>query len=374
MSALEYLRTKAASLTFAVLGIVTACVIATVCGCPTDAVVLMAAVLASCVACACIVDHLRARRFYQNMRELANELEHPYQLHALMAEPTVSDQAVVYDALKAMGVASAAEVARAEAKAVEHREFVEGWVHGVKAPLAACKLITERVAEPEQSQLASELDAIGHKVDSALWYARSDCANGDYAIREVTLADIVREACRENARFLIEQNCFPSIDIDDSLVVFTDKKQASFIISQLVENAAKYGARNLWFSAECSMSHDTGPGKQGNAEHGMPRGKTGNIALHVEDDGRGIPTADVSRVFERGFTGTRGREGTASTGMGLYLAARLCEQLGLGLSISSIDGEGTCATVTFPLDRRRDIETATITEPPSAMLSNVTKT
>ena len=73
----------------------------------------------------------------------------------------------------------------------------------------------------------------------------------------------------------------------------------------------------------------------------------------MEDDGRGIPATDIDRVFERGFTGVRGREGATSTGMGLYLAARLCEQLGLGLEIASVDGEGTRATVSFPLDRRR---------------------
>ena len=73
----------------------------------------------------------------------------------------------------------------------------------------------------------------------------------------------------------------------------------------------------------------------------------------MEDDGFGIPAEDVDRVFERGFTGTRGHESAASTGMGLFLAARLCEQLGLGLSLSSVEGQGTCVCLSFPLDRRR---------------------
>lgn len=337
MSAFEYVRSKAVPLAIAVLAIASACLIAVVCGCPVDATCLMAVVLAMCAVAACAIDYVRTKRFYCQAKELADKLEHPYQLHSLIAEPTSPDQVIVFDALRAMGVASAEEVALANAKTDEHREFVEGWVHGVKAPLASCELIAERVAEPERSQLASELDRIGRKVDAALWYARSDCANGDYAIHEVALADIVRQVCRDNARFLIEQGCIPDIGIDDDVLVFTDKKQAAFIVTQLVENAAKYGASHLRFTAERADSAEG----------------SGYIALRVEDDGRGIPAEDVSRVFERGFTGTRGREDAASTGMGLYLAARLCEQLGLGLSITSVDGEGTCATVTFPLDRRR---------------------
>ncbi len=336
MSLLDYTKSKASVLIIAACSIAFTCVVATVCGCPTDAVILIAAALVCCLMCCGAVDFLRSQRFYNEARDLAEKLEHPYQMHSLMSKPLSPDHAIVYDALKTMGSVSAEEVAQANAKADEHREFVEGWVHGVKAPLASCGLIAERVAEPERSQLNSELDRIGRKVDAALWYARSDCATRDYAIHEVELAEIPRKVCRENARFLIEQGCTPIIDIDPRIKVFTDIKQATFIVTQLAENAAKYGARSLKFTAE-----------KADPDAGIKQ-----VVLRVEDDGRGIPAADVNRVFERGFTGERGREKTASTGMGLYLAARLCEQLGLGLSISSIDGKGTCATLTFPLDER----------------------
>ena len=101
-----------------------------------DAVALMAIVLLACAVCACVVDYVRSRRFYLEVGELADALERPYQLHSLMTEPLSPDQAIVYEALRAMGAVSAEEVAQANAKAAEHREFVEGWVHGVKAPLA----------------------------------------------------------------------------------------------------------------------------------------------------------------------------------------------------------------------------------------------
>ena len=341
MSIFEYLRAHVIPLLVAGVGGVSACFIATVCGCPIDAVLLMVAVLSGSAVVAFTASYLRSRRFLSQLQRLTNELEHSYQLHSLVSEPTSPDHAIVFDALKAMGVASAEEVAQANAKAKEHREFVEGWVHDVKAPLASCELIAKRVDKPERSQLESELDRISHKVDAALWYARSDCATQDYAIREIPLVDIPRKVCRDDARFLIEHDCMPHLDIDEELRVLTDKKQAVFIVSQLVENAAKYGARHIRFGASRS-DIDDGPG---------------HVDLRVEDDGRGIPAAEVGRVFERGFTGTRGREGASSTGMGLYLAARLCEQLGLRLSIASVEGEGTCATVSFPLDRRQlDIE------------------
>jgi signal transduction histidine kinase len=333
----EYLRSKTASLVIAAAGIASACLVAGVCGCPADAVTLIAVLLALCGLCACAIDHRHERRYYQNLKDIASALDRPYQLHSLIGEPSTPDHQIVFDALRSMGAASAQEAAQANAKATAHREFVEAWVHGVKAPLASCALIAERVAEPERSQLASELDRMARKVDAALWYARADCAVNDYAIREVRLAEICRSVCRTNARFLIEHGCIPAIDIDEATTVLADKKQVAFVITQLVENAAKYGASHVRFAEKRVGSRDG----------------AGSIELRVEDDGWGIPAKDVSRVFERGFTGTRGREGTTSTGMGLYLAARLCEQLGLGLSLASVEGEGTCVTLSFPLDRRR---------------------
>ena len=77
------------------------------------------------------------------------------------------------------------------------------------------------------------------------------------------------------------------------------------------------------------------------------------MTLAIADDGWGIPEEDVPRVFERGFTGTRGRQVGSSTGMGLYLAATLCQKLGLGLSLSSAEGEGTTVELRFPFDERR---------------------
>ena len=173
MSISDYLQAHVVPLLVAGVGGASTCFIAAVCGCPVDAVLLMAAVLSVCAVVAFVASYLRSRRFLSQLQRLTEELEHSYQLHSLVSEPISPDHAIVFDALRAMGVASAEEVAQANAKAKDHREFVEGWVHDVKAPLASCELVAKRVNEPERSQLESELDRISRKVDAALWYARS---------------------------------------------------------------------------------------------------------------------------------------------------------------------------------------------------------
>ena len=124
---------------------------------------------------------------------------------------------------------------------------------------------------------------------------------------------------------------------DEALEVLADAKWTDFIIGQVLENSAKYSAKTIRFEG---TAKDAGT-------------KDGCIELLIADDGDGIPAADVPRVFDRGFTGSRGRTHHKATGMGLHLAAVACERMGLGLRISSEEGTGTTVALTFPLDRTR---------------------
>ena len=73
------------------------------------------------------------------------------------------------------------------------------------------------------------------------------------------------------------------------------------------------------------------------------------VILYINDNGIGIKKGEITRVFEKGFTGTNGRiRGKKSTGIGLYLSKKLCDKLGLGLELNSIENEGTELRIVFP--------------------------
>ena len=102
-----------------------------------------------------------------------------------------------------------------------------------------------------------------------------------------------------------------------------------FILGQLLQNAARYRgeAPVITISAH-------------------PLGK--QVRLTVSDNGIGIPSHELPRVFDRGFTGSSGRSRGGSTGMGLYLCRKLSGFLELGLEIASEEGKQTTVTLTFP--------------------------
>ena len=69
----------------------------------------------------------------------------------------------------------------------------------------------------------------------------------------------------------------------------------------------------------------------------------------VKDNGIGIRKGEITRVFEKGFTGENGRKrGQKATGIGLYLCKKLCNKLGLGLELNSEKDVGTEVKIVFP--------------------------
>ena len=104
----------------------------------------------------------------------------------------------------------------------------------------------------------------------------------------------------------------------------------SFIFNQIIGNAIKYHAEQPILHFGATKTND-------------------KIVLSISDNGIGIPKSDLPRIFEKGFTGQNGRTGKNSTGIGLYLCKRLCDQLGIGLTAYS-ENRGTTISLIFQMN------------------------
>lgn len=284
MSPAAFLRDRALSVAVAIVCAIAIGSVVAVLGAGPDASVLAACIVLACAAFALTVDYARRRAFYRDLEQVVGDLDHE-----------------------------------------------------IKTPIAAAALMASGLHGPQAARIKGELDRIEGYVEQALYYARSTSLVQDYAIRETSLAEAVREALRKHARFLIERGVAPTVDVDEDVRVFADVKWLAFVIGQLVANAGKYGASTLRFSVR-----EEGAGTS-----------DARTVLEVADDGWGVPAGDVPRVFERAFTGENGRRAGSSTGMGLYLVAELCAKMGLAVALASEEGKGTRVLLAFPHDRRK---------------------
>ncbi|MCI8760689.1 MAG: HAMP domain-containing histidine kinase [Clostridia bacterium] len=213
----------------------------------------------------------------------------------------------------------------------DYKEYIELWIHEIKLPLAASKLIIENHKNLATKSIGEELDKVENYIEQALFYARSNTVEKDYYIKKNVLKDMVNEAVKKNKSLFIQEKISMKIH-DLETIVYTDSKWIVFILSQLLQNSVKYKK----------------PAQYSEIEIFAKKGKE-NVILVVKDNGIGIKKGEITRVFEKGFTGTNGRMlNKKSTGIGLYLCKKLCDKLGMAIELNSVQGEGTEVKLVFP--------------------------
>ena len=249
---------------------------------------------------------------------LAEQLEERYLLPEMMERPIRADDQVFYQLLRLSGKSMLEQVSGAKREQDEYREYIEQWIHEIKTPITAMKLICENHRSDVSKDLLVELEQINRYTEQALFYARSEHPEKDYLIREIRLFDVVHQAIAEN-RYLLRQYNVQIVLTETDDIVYSDEKWLCFILNQLIVNAVKYRTESpqIRFFAE----------QNGN-----------EVSLCIADNGIGIIDSDLPRIFEKGFTGENGRNASqAATGIGLYLCKRLCDKLGIGLTAISND-------------------------------------
>ena len=273
-------------------------------------------------------DFFQRRACLLELKSILDALDRKYLFTECVPQPKRLYERRLFDLVRRAGQAMTGAVSDAQASQREYREYVERWVHEIKAPITAARLICRELDGDIRRKLTAELGQIEAHVERALFYARAENPEQDRLFRQIELGKIAAQAI-ENHRSLLLQNGVRVEMENMSCAIYTDEKWAVFILGQLFQNAARYRGSEPVITLSAK-----------------PLGRQTQLIVH--DNGIGIPAHELPRVFERGFTGSNGRSRGGSTGMGLYLCRKLAGFLELGLDISSREGEGTAVTLTFP--------------------------
>lgn len=206
-----------------------------------------------------------------------------------------------------------------DSRYTEMMDYYTMWVHQVKTPIAAMRLLLQAEDVPDKGELAEQLFKTEEYVGMVLQYLRIGDLGADLRIRQYSLDAIVRQAVRKYSGSFIRKKL--SLDYQElGCTVITDEKWLVFVIEQILSNAIKYTRKG-----KISIYMD----------EKLPK------TLVIEDTGIGIAQEDLPRIFEKGFTGYNGRTDKKSTGIGLYLCKSIMNKLNHEIRITSVVGEGT---------------------------------
>lgn len=277
------------------------------------------------------IEYAIKRRYYKQLWNTIDNLEEKYLATEIIKNPDFEEGRLWKEALEEINKSMIENVNKYKFKQEDYKNYIELWIHEIKIPIATSKLIIENHKNEVTKSIEEELQKIENYIEQALFYARSNTVEKDYYIKKVKLKEIVNESIKRNKEVFIHEKI--AINVHDlELEVNTDPKWIGFIINQILQNSVKYKKQDANLEIEIYA-------KQGKE----------NVILYLKDNGIGIKKGEITRVFDKGFTGTNGRlVGKKSTGIGLYLCKNLCNKLGIAIELNSVQREGTEVRLVFP--------------------------
>lgn len=279
-----------------------------------------------------IIEYFKRKKFYDNLLKMLEELDEKYLITEIIKTPNFLEGQIFKNSLEQIDKSMLENVNKYKYMTEDYKEYIELWIHEIKIPISASKMVIENNKNAITKSIDEELDKVENYIEQALFYARSNTVEKDYYIRKVVLKEIVNESIKKNKSSLIQEKI--SIDIHDlEIEVNTDNKWIVFILNQIIQNSIKYRKKE-----NSVIEIYANQGKE-------------NVILYIKDNGIGIKQGEITRVFEKGFTGTNGRlSNKKSTGIGLYLCKKLCNKLGIGIELNSVQNEGTEVKLVFSKD------------------------
>lgn len=285
-------------------------------------------------------------RYSSKVKALSNALERPVEEQAQLPEATDDVEMLYHRLLENQSIARSESESSAAIRQSQMRDYYSMWVHQIKTPISAMKLLLEAereelgqlICDDEQSQyllsdnmdsFEDELFRIEEYVSMALQYQRVSSTENDFVLEKVSVDGVIRDAIKKYAKIMIRRH----IGINYSGTgqeVYTDGKWLAFMLEQILSNAIKYTPQGV-VTIETAEEKD-------------------RFFITIKDTGIGIKAEDLPRVFEKGYTGYNGHADKKATGIGLYLCRQMADKLGHTIRMESEIGKGTKVWIGFDLD------------------------
>lgn len=209
------------------------------------------------------------------------------------------------------------------------RDYITQVIHDIKVNLSVCDMVINRFENEDEKlkKLIFQLEQMKFKSNDILYITRANHYSEDILSERIEIEAIVRAAIKENTEFLISKGISIETDIL-SYEFVSDKKWVHYIVTQIINNSSKYTFENGTIEI---IGYEDEKG----------------YYLNIKDNGIGISKDEITRVFDKGFTGTNGRQNTKSTGMGMYYSKKMAKILGIGLDVESDKGVYTNFKISF---------------------------
>ena len=219
------------------------------------------------------------------------------------------------------------------------RDFVANVSHELKTPVGAIRLLSEAVSDAAEDpeavrrfagRMLTESDRLSRLVQQVIELSR---LQGDEPLESplpVSLDDVIDVAVDTSAIDASAKRISVVTGGTSGLKVFGSEEQVTAAVANLVANAVSYSEEEATVLVTTKATGD-------------------NVEISVVDQGIGIPTTEIDRIFERFYRVDPARHrSTGGTGLGLSIVKHVAATHGGEVRVWSVEGQGSTFTLTLP--------------------------
>lgn len=219
--------------------------------------------------------------------------------------------------------------------------MIQNLAHDLKTPLSSIKSYSEglrdnmihtETAQQEAYQvLIKQADRLNQMFDDLTDVM---ALNRQRHKTKLNIDQLLMPILESYQQFIATENRAFKVHIPQNIQPFVqDQNALERIITNFIDNALKFS------NAHTTITIDVYEKNQG------------MLAISVKDEGIGIKETHLNYIFNRTYRVENSRnQATGGSGLGLYIAANLAEQIGGSISVDSVFKKGTTMTLSFPLN------------------------
>ena len=219
------------------------------------------------------------------------------------------------------------------------RDFVANVSHELKTPVGALSLLAETVLsaadDPEQvrhfaERMQMEASRLASLIQDVIDLSRLQSDDPMTRAEVVEVDELVTRALEEVRTLAVSRDIEVVRSEDSGVEIYGDRGQLLTAVRNLVTNAIVYSPMGTRVAVSARMN-------EGIAE------------ITVKDQGIGIPSHDLDRIFERFYRVDQARSrSTGGTGLGLAIVKHVCQNHGGECTVWSEVGTGSTFTLRLP--------------------------
>lgn len=329
MKLTNYLKDKITIIIITIISIILITLLDIAFKVPEGLIIVTIVLLLLTLIIALLISYFQKRPFYNTIITNTKNLDKKYLVLETLPKPATYEEELIYNTLYDINKSMIENVSSYINSTKDFKDYIEMWIHEVKIPISSLILMTHNHKNQAPKEYTEEIRRLDNYIDQILYYVRSNYTSEDFIFKKVKLEKIISSVALKNKDDLLENKIDLIVDIKNT-EVYTDTKWLEFILNQIINNSIKY-KKDISNSYIQIKTHED----------------SSQITLSIKDNGIGIPKSDIPNVFKKSFTGTNGRDKIKSTGMGLYIAKKLCTKLGHKIEIESEEKEYTIVKIIF---------------------------